>query len=319
MLAQSWPRAIDAWEQCLTRGPEVRRSHAYANLISAQVQMKKLSEAQKTSLAMLHAIPYDAEVATSILNLKSVLEYDGNLGRTLELEIAEQPAILAAIRRNRPLTEEHGDAFMPIGTLYASAMQLAFLQHYNQDKQAALETVASLDAAVNTASLNNEDAALIQRARAGYGLLDSKLPPFRILQALESSSAKASIPPDYGLATVFVLFPDWCAGCREQMKIITEFSRINEETPIHAYGLVFHDDFGVPEDKPAVLNWADLEGTVTYLVEPETVLKFGAVDYPFGLLVDHSGAVRFAGVLPDSAFNGSGYIERVIQRAFQER
>jgi len=40
------------------------------------------------------------------------------------------------------------------------------------------------------------------------------------------------------------------------------------------------------------------------------------VDDPLGSVVDSSGTIRFIGVLPGDAFNGNGYIEKVLERMF---
>ena len=314
-LGQSWPQAQGAAQQCILRGPEARRVHAYATIANAEVQMRRLPDAQKTVLTLLRVMPYDAEVASTVLNMKIQLEQDANIGRTLELELAEQPAILEAIKRHSVLTEEHGDALMSLGALYASAMHLAFLQDYNRDKSSAVATVASLDQAVATGgSLGSEDAEIIERVRTQYRLLGAKLPAIEFKQALLSATSKPEIDPDFGAATVLVLFPDWCASCREQMKTVTEFSRVNADTPIRAYGLVFHDDFGVPEPKLVEPDWKDMDGTATLVVGSGTARSLGAMDFPFGVVLDHNGVVRFVGALPDNAFNGDGYIELVLMR-----
>jgi tetratricopeptide (TPR) repeat protein len=311
-LGQLWPQALESARQCITRGPETRRSHAYAAEIAALVQTKQLNKAQEAGLALLHAQPYDADVATAILGLKRALEVEMNLGRTLELELAEQPAIEKALTRHAVLTEEHGEALMGIGAIYSSAMQLAFLQYYNQDRGSAAETLKSLDAAVGTA-LNSEDKEIVERMRTQFHLLGAKQPELKIVRAFESSSAKPGIHPEANRETILVLFPDWCASCREQMKVVTEFSKLNAEQGIRSYGLVFHDDFGVKEDKPATLDWKDLEGTATLLIDSSTARTLGATEYPLGVVIDHAGEIRFVGVLPDAAFSGTdSYIERVL-------
>jgi hypothetical protein len=315
MLGQSWPQAQAIARQCLERGPEKRRAHAYAMIVSAQVQTGHLAEAQKTTLAMLRTLPYDAEVASTVLGMKNQLEQDANIGRMLELELAEQPAILEATKRHTALTEEYGDALMNPGELYASAMHLAFQQYYNQDKPSSAATAASLDQALaSDKALGGEDAEIVERVRRQYRLLGAQLPAIEFKQALLSATSKPEINPDLGDATVLVLFPDWCVSCRAQMKTLTEFARVNSDTSIHAYGLVFHDDFGIPDSKPVEQDWKDMEGTATLVVEPKAARALGAVDYPLGVVLDHDGVVRFLGVLPDNAFNGDGYVEQVLMR-----
>jgi len=313
-LGQLWPQTLESARQCIARGPEARRSHAYAAEIAALVQTKQLNKAQEAGLALLHAQPYDAEVAVAILGLKNALDVEMNSGRTLELELAEQPAIEKALARHAALTEEHGDALLSIGSLYRSALQLAFMHYYNQDRDSAAETLKRLDAAVGTA-LNSEDAEIVERTRTQFHLVGAKPPELKILRAFESTTAKPEIHPEANKETILVLFPDWCASCREQMKIVTEFNKLNAEQGIRAYGLVFHDDFGVKEDKPATLDWKDLEGTATLLVDPSTARTLGATEYPLGVVIDHQGEIRFVGVLPDAAFSGAdSYIERVLLR-----
>lgn len=313
-LGQLWPQALDSARQCIARGPEARRTHAYATEISALAQMKNLNKAQEAGLALLRAQPYDAEVATTILGLKTVLDAEMNSGRTLELELAEQPAILAALERHVVLTEEHGEAMMSLGALYNSAAQLAFLQYYNQDRHASAETMQRLDAAVDTA-LKSEDQVMIERVRTQFHLLGARLPELKLQRSFLAPKSMAEIHPEANKETILVLFPDWCTSCREQMKIVTEFDKLNAEQGIRAYGLVFHDDFGVKEDKPTVPEWKDLEGTATLLVDASTVRTLGATDYPLGVIVDHEGVVRLIGVMPDAAFSGdSSYVERALLR-----
>jgi thiol-disulfide isomerase/thioredoxin len=313
VLGQSWTEAQKAAQQCIARGPVARRAHAYSALIMAQVRTNQLNAAQESALNLLHSVPYDAEAALVVLGLKAELDEESSPGRVLELDLAEQPAILAAIGRHATLTEANGDALMDLGALYSSAMHLAFTQHSNMDKDGAAATVASLDKALGDVR-NGETAAEIERVRTRYKLLGSKLPALPLRQALQSPTAKAQIDPEYGVATILVIFPDWCTSCREMMKTLTEFARLNADTPIHAYGVVFHDDFGVPETKPAEPDWSDLAGTATFVAAPETARVLGATDYPYGVVADYEGVVRFAGSLPETAFNGNGYIEQVLTR-----
>lgn len=38
------------------------------------------------------------------------------------------------------------------------------------------------------------------------------------------------------------------------------------------------------------------------------------VDYPLGVVLDSSGTIRLIGVLPSDAFEGNGYVEKVLGR-----
>ena len=142
----------------------------------------------------------------------------------------------------------------------------------------------------------------------------ARLPAIVASRSLMSAIAKAQINPEFGAATVLVLFPDWCVQCRKMMKTLTAFVVANREVPIHAYGLMFPDESvtGVQPLPEAKLK--EMQGTATLLVPAETAADFAALDYPLGIVVDKAGLIRFIGVVPGDAFNGDGYIEKVITR-----
>jgi len=145
-------------------------------------------------------------------------------------------------------------------------------------------------------------------------LLGARLPAIVASRSLMSAIAKAQINPEFGAATVLVLFPDWCVQCRNMMKTLTAFVVANRDVPIHAYGLMFPDESvtGVQPLPEAKLK--EMQGTATLLVPAETAADFAALDYPLGIVVDKAGLIRFIGVVPGDAFNGDGYIEKVITR-----
>ena len=311
VLGQSWPQVLESSAQCIKRGPGSRVTHAYASRITALVQTKNLNEAASTTLTLLQSAPYDAEVANTVLYMKTALEQGGSPGRALELSLAEHPFLLAAITRHTALTEANGDAILSQGGLYASAMKLAFEQAYMADPQGASATAVRVDAATNQAGLSAEDAQTVAAVQTAFQLLGKKMPPLDVKQALNTHDAVSMLPSGYGTLTIFEIFPDWCLSCREQMKNLTEFARINAGNGIHAYGLVFHDDFGLTETTATEPDWKDIEGTSTLVVSKGAVEKLGASELPFGVVVDHDGVVRFAGPFPDNAFQGDGYVEKV--------
>jgi thiol-disulfide isomerase/thioredoxin len=208
-----------------------------------------------------------------------------------------------------------GDAVMSVGALYESAMELAFWQNYAGDDAAAAATVAEMDGALpQDAPVRSEDAARIAAVRTRYGLLGARLPEMKVLRALESPVAKALIDTHYASATVLVLFPDWCGGCRKMMKTLTEFAKVNKETPIHAYGLVFADDWVIPVQAAHEEIFKELRGTATLVVPDTTAQILGATEFPLGIVIDRMGRIRFIGMLPEDAFNGGGYVGKVIER-----
>jgi hypothetical protein len=58
----------------------------------------------------------------------------------------------------------------------------------------------------------------------------------------------------------------------------------------------------------------ELLGTDVLEVSEETAHSFGIADYPLGIVVDHTGVIRFIGALPSDAFNGDGYMEKILTR-----
>jgi thiol-disulfide isomerase/thioredoxin len=144
-----------------------------------------------------------------------------------------------------------------------------------------------------------------------YGLLGARLPEIKVLRGLRTPTAKAQINPDWGYGTVLVLFPDWCVQCRKMMTTLTSFAAVNGGTSIHAYGLVYAEDGGEPMPEKEV---KELRGTLTLEVSRETTRSFGAIDYPLGIVVDKAGLIRFIGVLPGGAFDGGGFVEKLITR-----
>jgi thiol-disulfide isomerase/thioredoxin len=282
--------------------------------VNALVHINAIDLAVQTTREMLGRLPYDAEVAYAMRYMKNYLEHASN-PLALKLAADEHAAIVAALVQNTPLKAAHGDAVMSVGALYESAMELAFLNRYIGDDNTAQVAAADVEGALQaTAALTAEDKQRIGAVTTRYGLLGARLPGVKVLRALESPSAKAQIDMHFASATVLVLFPDWCGGCRKMMKTLTEFASVNKDTPIHAYGLVFTDDSVIPVQPAHDEILKELRGTATLVVPDTAAQTFGATDYPLGIVLDRTGRIRFIDSLPGDAFNGGGYIEKVIER-----
>lgn len=313
-LGQDWNGANTAASRYLDSRAEPHRAQAYALSMNALLKMNGVDLAIQTAQQMLRTLPYDAEVAFAMRYMKEYLEQAGN-PEAERLASQEHPLIVQALAHDTPLKAAYGDTVMSVGALFQSAMKLAFLQRYAGDESGAAATFAEVEAALpHDAHLGPDDQKMIAVVRSQYGLLGQHVPEVKPVRSLQSSTAKARIDPNFGAATVLVLFPDWCAQCRRMMKTLTDFARVNKDTPIHAYGLMF------PEDSDPGMQSAhedfvkDLQGTATFLVQPELAGTFSAADYPLGIVVDTKGIIRFVGVLPMDAFNGNGYISKVIER-----
>jgi thiol-disulfide isomerase/thioredoxin len=313
-MGQSWADANNAAVRYMDSRAEPHRAQAYALSINAQVHLKMEQRAFETAVAMLRDLPFDAEVAYAIRYVKDVLEREGKPEATA-LSWNEHQMLLDALQKGAPLNAVHGDAVMGVGALYESAMEKAFWERFNGDDEGAGKTAAECDAAlVNTAALPPEDRERVESVRAQYNLLGSKLPEIGIVSSLQGEKAKSQIDPSYGAATVLVLFPDWCAQCRNMMKPLTEFAKMNADTPLHAYGLMSHDEADAKAPASHGIDLKDLQETQTLIISAATAQNFGVLDFPTAIVVDGAGVIRFIGAIPTDAFNGDGYIGRVIQR-----
>ncbi len=313
-LGQEWAGANKAAARYVNSRAQPHRTQAYVLSMNAQMHLGMKEDAFQTANLMLRDLPYDAEVAFALLYMKDTLEREGNPGAGA-LAGNEQQAILDALKKGVPLKAVSGDAVMSVGALYESAMEAAFWQAFEGDEQGAAKTAAACDGAVtDSPGLPDEDRQRIAGVQTQFGLLGKTLPEIKVLRSLRGEKVKAQINPNYGVATVLVLFPDWCAQCRKMMKTLTAFAVVNGETPIHAYGLMFAADAESGGTNASSDAEKDVQGTATLLVTRDAPATLGAFDYPFSVVVDGEGKVRYVGVLPEDAFNGDGYIERVLKR-----
>jgi hypothetical protein len=313
-FGQDWNDANTAASRYLDTRADPHRAQAYALSMNALVHLNGVDLAVQTARAMLRGLPYDAEVAYAIRFMKDYLEQAGN-PEAVSLASAEHAAIVQALAQDVPLKAAHGDAVMSVGALFDSAMELAFWQHYAGDDRAASSTVTDVEGALQSSTpAPVEDQPRIAARRQQYQLLGTRLPELKIVRSLQSAKAKLQIDPEYGAATVLVIFPDWCTQCRKMMTTVRAFANVNSQTPIHAYGLMFAEGAETPGEVSHEDAAKGLQGTPTLEVAPELARSFGAIDCPLAVVVDKAGMIRFIGPIPGDAFNGNGYMEKVILR-----
>ncbi len=332
-LGQDWNSANTAATRYLDSRAEPHRTQAFALSINALMHLNGTDLAVQTANSMMEHQPFDAEAAYALSYLKETLEQAGNPA-ALSLAQDEHPLIVKALEPGTALKATHGNAVISLGALFESAMDLAFWQRYSHNDAAAATAASDIDAALAKGGVPSaEDQQRIDAVRTQFALLGKPLPVFKTtpvqqapktpLKVRTKSSATdppMQIGPDYGAATVLVAFPDWCPQCRKMMKTVTDFAAANKETPIHAYGLMFLDEpVSVSEttnDKQAAheQNLKEVQGTNTLLMDSSDVRALGALDFPFGIVLDHEGKVQYVGELPGDAFNGNGYLEKVLTR-----
>jgi thiol-disulfide isomerase/thioredoxin len=317
-FGQDWSPANEAAQKYMASKAQAHETQAMAISVRALAHIGAIDLALNTTYGLLH-FPYDADVAYTVRYMKDSLEHAGSPD-ALALAGEEHAAIVQALSQPGPLTAAGSDASISTGALYASAMELAFLNRFAGNSNAAEAAAADADAALQKlTAIPAEDQQEIDEVRTQYHLLGMHLPNVHATRTLQSASAKPRIDPNFGKATVLVLFSDWCIECRELVKIMTKFAAANSNAPIHVYGLLY------PEDSPAGQQGAGkvhaenekyLAGTPTLEVPAQTAQTFGVVDYPLGVVLDSTGTIRFIGVLPSDAFERNGYVEKVLERIF---
>lgn len=175
--------------------------------------------------------------------------------------------------------------------------------------------MAVLDAAVKglpTEKIDNQ--AEIARAKAQYALLGEKLPHIQILRYAAPGNPHPRINPNYGRATVLLMFPEWCTQCRKMMEPLSSFLIRNSAYDIHAYGLLALDADETAVDPFGNDSFKDLLRTPILTTPSATLPGFGAVSFPFIVITDGTGRIRFLGTVSQNAFDAGGFVEQVIDR-----
>jgi hypothetical protein len=313
-FGQDWNPANAAAQRYIASKEPEHRTQAYAISIGAFVHLNAVDLALATTREMLRAQPYDAEAAYAVHYIKSYLEVTGD-PHALQLAEEEHAKIIGALTKGTPLKAAYGDAVVNIGLLFEMAIEAAFYERYAGDDTQAAQFLADVERALpQNAVLTGEDRQQIDSAKLQYRLLGTELGQIPVIRSYKSATAKAQIDANFGTnfgaATALVVFPDWCVQCKKMMPTMTQFGVVNAETPIYTYGLIFKQSG--EESAPGVEK--DLIGNDVMEVSEDTARSFGTTDYPLGIVVDHAGVIRFIGVIPGDAFNGGGYMERVITR-----
>jgi thiol-disulfide isomerase/thioredoxin len=313
-FGQDWNPANTAAQRYIASKAPEHRAQSYAISVGAFVHLNAVDLALATTREMLRNLPYDAEVAYTVHYMKAYLETTGN-PKALELGEEEHAKIIDVLSKGTPLKAEYGDAVVNVGLLFEMAMEAAFFERYAGDNAQAAAYVDDVERAVpQSAALTGEDRQEIDSAKLQYHLLGTELKHIPVIRSYKSPLAKGEMntnfDANFGAATALVVFPDWCVQCKKMMPTMTQFGAANAETPIHAYGLIFKES----GEETAPDTEKVLSGTDVMEVSEETARTFGTTDYPLGIVVDHAGVIRFIGVIPSDAFNGDGYMEKVITR-----
>jgi hypothetical protein len=309
-FGQDWNPANTAAQRYLAGKEPEHRTQAYAISVGAFVHLNAVDLALATTREMLRVQPYDAEAAYSVHYMKSYLETTGN-PQALQLAEDEHAKVVEALGKGTPLKATYGDAVVNIGLLFEMAIEAAFFEKYAGNDAQAAACLADVERALpQNAVLTGEDRQEIDSAKLQYRLLGTELEHIPVIRSYKSATAKAQIDANFGAATALVVFPNWCVQCRKMMPTMMQFGLANADTPIYTYGLIFKES----DEETSPDSEKELSGSDVMEVSEETARTFGTTDYPLGIVVDHAGVIRFIGVIPSDAFNGDGYMEKVITR-----
>jgi hypothetical protein len=313
-VGQRWNDADAAASAYIKSASQPYQAHAYAVRVNALLNLKDTTMAVEVARSMLHSVSYDATVDQSMDYLIHYLAMSLDDG-ALPLAQERQPFLLTALASGSELKEQPSDLVIGTAALYDECLELAYLEQYAGRQSESQQAVTALNAAlakVPTEKIDNP--AEIERAKAQYALLGQKLPPIHILSYAAPGYPRARINPDYGSATVLLLFPEWCAQCRRMMQPLDEFLTRNNVSDIHTYGLLALDADQTATDPFKSDSFKDLLHTPTLTTSSDTLRIFGAVSFPFVVITDDAGRIRFLGTVAQSAFDSGGFVEQVIDK-----
>ena len=313
-IGVQWSAADTAANLYIKSGSAPYQAHAYAIRVNALLNLRDTAMAIEVARSMLHSLPYDATVDQSLAYLIHYLAMSLD-DAALPLAQERQPFLLAVLQSGNGLKEQPGDTVIGMAALYSEGLELAYLEQYASRQNEAQQAVAALDAALAKVPLEKIDnPAEIARAKLQYALLGQKLPDIKILRYVTSMDVRPRINPSFGSATVLFLFPDWCAQCIRMMPAMTEFLRRNGANGTHTYGLLALDAAHADVDPFTQDRFKDLLKTPTLTTPAATLQIFSAVAYPFAVITDGDGRIRFLGTVPANAFDAGGFVEQLLDK-----
>jgi hypothetical protein len=318
LVGQRWNDADAAASAYIKSASQPYQAQAYAIRVNALLNLKDTTMAVEVARSMLHSVPYDATVDQSMAYLIHFLAMSLDDG-ALPLARERQPFLLTALESGSAIKEQVGDTSVgtSIGTaaLYDEGLEMAYLEQYAGRQNEAQGTVAALDAAVTGLPAEKIDnQAEIARAKAQYALLGEKLLRIQILRYAAPGNSHPHINPNYGTATVLLMFPEWCTQCRKMMQPLMSFLVRNSAYDIHAYGLLALDADEAATDPFGNDSFKDLLRTPTLTTPAATLQSFGAVSFPFIVITDGTGRIRFLGTVSQNALDAGGFVEQVIDK-----
>jgi hypothetical protein len=341
-----------------------RLSMAFDYVVQASLHLKNSTNAFGTAYTMLHTVPYD-DLASDAVN--STVRYVQlvHTDQALVLLKERQSLLLALLKaRATPATQPSAPTPaarppMSIHDLYADAIQLPAMQQFADKPREAAASLAELDASL-PANLSPDDAILTAASRRQYQLLGSRLPT--IAASAWLLDPPFAVPRDlntkFGAASVFLLFPDWCAQCISMSPQFKTAAIAFNGSGAYLYVMLAQADPKPPVQAPAPtpkitvkptasaaaraarpsaaagirpdLPHVEMElavkpvpaqllmGTPTLIVPPAMLDTFVATDFPLIIATDYEGVVRYIQIAPDNALVPGGLAEQIVDRITEQ-
>jgi hypothetical protein len=308
---------------------------AYGYEIEADLNLDHEKDAVGAAIAMLRSVPYgpltDEVTSSATRYLQFAYTRDA-----LSVMSVRQGIILKMLQSSEPPP-------VPVHTLYEHALDFPALEQYYNEPNVAAILAGDLERAL-PATLSPDESILVAAARRRYRLLGTHFPVLPGAVTLMSATETPLKQPSYGSATIFFLFPPWCAQCvRLAEQIVPELVRIavlkgpDYQGP-SMYALLA--DAAPPalrakavavkavSAKPGVHDKAveapklivektvseQLRKTPTLVVSPGVLADFNATDFPFLIATDRDGIIRLMmPAAPDNALVQGGIVDQMTQ------
>jgi hypothetical protein len=324
-------------------------AQAYAYLIDSSLHLNDTETALASARDMLRSVPYNdltSEATNETIRFLQLI----HTSDALSLFAQRQTILLALLRsRSTPNPSSTTEPSIAIHTIYADAIAFAALQQLANQPDAAATTISELEAALPS-NLSSDDAILTAEIRRQYALLGSPLPAIQPSAYLLHTPA--TTPPrintSFGSATAFLLFPDWCAQCiRMGSQFMPALFRIGQND-VRFYALltqtvlpspsmssaptakhaVVKDSKVARSTSPAAQTSPDperpktsaelLQGTPTLIVSNDIPSRFAVTDFPFLIVTDHQGIIRFLQPAPENTLVPGGLMDQVTARVIEQ-
>ena len=329
--------------------------------VQASLHLGNYNNAFGTAQTMLRTVPYDdltSDATNAVVRYVQLLQTD----QAISLLAQRQAILLALLKTNAAPSNAAATSAHPplsIHELYADAIDLPAMQQFANHPKEAAASYAELEAALPS-TLSPDDTILTDNSRRQYLLLGERLPALVASAWLLEPpfTAPHDLNTKFGAASVFLLFPNWCAQCvRMGSNFFTTASARLAPNGVRFYGLLAQADPGLPIPKPAPKALAKpgpaasgvkssrptapasaaggmphvdvtisaapnpaevLMGTPTLVVPPATIDIFVATDFPLIIVTDFRGIVRYIQPAPDNALVRDGLVDQLADRVTQQ-